>query len=192
MEERLLSRFEWGIIADIQSPDYETRMAILNKKTEADGISLEPSILEYIASNVKSNIRELEGSLNKLIALSRLKKKNITMELAMEAIQDYVSADAGQTISPAYIVDIVADHFKLTPQEIYSKNRSSTIAYPRQIAMYLCRKYLDISLNDIGKAIGDRDHSTVLHAEKKIKADLAKNDTALENTLEVLTKKLNL
>ena len=192
LEERLLSRFEWGIIADIQSPDYETRMAILNKKTEADGISLEPSILEYIASNVKSNIRELEGSLNKLIALSRLKKKNITMELAMEAIQDYVSADAGQTISPAYIVDIVADHFKLTPQEIYSKNRSSTIAYPRQIAMYLCRKYLDISLNDIGKAIGDRDHSTVLHAEKKIKADLAKNDTALENTLEVLTKKLNL
>ena len=192
LEERLLSRFEWGIIADIQSPDYETRMAILNKKTEADGISLEPSILEYIASNVKSNIRELEGSLNKLIALSRLKKKTITMELAMEAIQDYVSADAGQTISPAYIVDIVADHFKLTPQEIYSKNRSSTIAYPRQIAMYLCRKYLDISLNDIGKAIGDRDHSTVLHAEKKIKADLAKNDTALENTLEVLAKKLNL
>jgi len=192
LEERLLSRFEWGIIADIQSPDYETRMAILNKKTEADGISLEPSILEYIASNVKSNIRELEGSLNKLIALSRLKKKTITMELAMEAIQDYVSADASQTISPAYIVDIVADHFKLTPQEIYSKNRSSTIAYPRQIAMYLCRKYLDISLNDIGKAIGDRDHSTVLHAEKKIKADLAKNDTALENTLEVLAKKLNL
>ena len=192
LEERLLSRFEWGIIADIQSPDYETRMAILNKKTEADGISLEPSILEYIASNVKSNIRELEGSLNKLIALSRLKKKNITMELAMEAIQDYVSADASQTISPAYIVDIVADHFKLTPQEIYSKNRSSTIAYPRQIAMYLCRKYLDISLNDIGKAIGDRDHSTVLHAEKKIKGDLAKNDTALENTLEVLAKKLNL
>ena len=90
------------------------------------------------------------------------------------------------------IVDIVADHFKLTPQEIYSKNRSSTIAYPRQIAMYLCRKYLDISLNDIGKAIGDRDHSTVLHAEKKIKGDLAKNDTALENTLEVLAKKLNL
>ena len=191
LEERLLSRFEWGIIADIQSPDYETRMAILNKKTEADGISLEPSILEYIASNVKSNIRELEGSLNKLIALSRLKKKTITMELAMEAIQDYVSADASQTISPAYIVDIVADHFKLTPQEIYSKNRSSTIAYPRQIAMYLCRKYLDISLNDIGKAIGDRDHSTVLHAEKKIKGDLAKNDTALENTLEVLAKKLN-
>ena len=192
LEERLLSRFEWGIIADIQSPDYETRMAILNKKTEADGISLEPSILEYIASNVKSNIRELEGSLNKLIALSRLKKKEITMELAMEAIQDYVSADAGQTISPAYIVDIVADHFKLTPQEIYSKNRSNSIAYPRQIAMYLCRKYLDISLDDIGKAIGGRDHSTVLHADKKIKADLSKNDTALENTLEVLAKKLNL
>ena len=191
LEERLLSRFEWGIIADIQSPDYETRMAILNKKTEADGISLDPSILEYIAANVKSNIRELEGSLTKLIALSRLKKKEINMDLAVEAIQDYVNADAGHVITPSYIVDIVADHFKLTPQEICSKNRSSKIAYPRQIAMYMCRKYLDISLNDIGKAIGDRDHSTVLHAEKKIEADLAKNDTNLQNTLDVLAKKLN-
>ncbi len=191
LEERLLSRFEWGIIADIQSPNYETRMAILNKKTEEDSISLEPAILEYIATNVKSNIRELEGSLNKLIALSRLKKKEITMELAVEAIQDYVSADAEHTVTPSYIVDIVADHFKLTPQEIYSKNRSSKIAYSRQIAMYMCRKYLDISLIDIGKAIGDRDHTTVMHAVKKIEADLAKNDTSLQNLLDILVKKLN-
>ena len=192
LEERLLSRFEWGIIADIQSPDYETRMAILNKKTEADGISLEPSILEYIAANVKSNIRELEGSLNKLIALSRLKKKDITMELAMEAIQDYVSADAGHTVTPSYIVDIVADHFSLTPQEIYSKNRSNKIAYPRQIAMYMCRRYLNMSLVDIGKAIGGKDHTTVMHALKKIEDDIAKNDATLQNILDVLVKKLNL
>jgi len=192
LEERLLSRFEWGIIADIQSPDYETRMAILNKKTEADGISLEPSILEYIAANVKSNIRELEGSLNKLIALSRLKKKEITMELAMEAIQDYVSADAGHTVTPSYIVDIVADHFSLTPQEIYSKNRSNKIAYPRQIAMYMCRRYLNMSLVDIGKAIGGKDHTTVMHALKKIEDDIAKNDASLQNVLDVLVKKLNL
>jgi len=191
LEERLLSRFEWGIIADIQSPDYETRMAILNKKTEADGISLEPSILEYIATNVKSNIRELEGSLNKLIALSRLKKKEITMELAIEAIQDYVSADSGHTVTPSYIVDIVADHFSLTPQEIYSKNRSNKIAYPRQIAMYMCRKYLNMSLVDIGKAIGGKDHTTVMHALKKIEDDIAKNDTTLQNILDVLVKKLN-
>ncbi len=191
LEERLLSRFEWGIIADIQSPNYETRMAILNKKTEEDSISLEPAILEYIATNVKSNIRELEGSLNKLIALSRLKKKEITMELAVEAIQDYVSADAEHTVTPSYIVDIVADHFKLTPQEIYSKNRSSKIAYSRQIAMYMCRRYLDISLIDIGKAIGDRDHTTVMHAVKKIETDLAKNDTSLQNLLDILVKKLN-
>ena len=192
LEERLLSRFEWGIIADIQSPDYETRMAILNKKTEADGISLEPSILEYIATNVKSNIRELEGSLNKLIALSRLKKKEITMELAVEAIQDYISADAGHTVTPSYIVDIVADHFSLTPQEIYSKNRSNKIAYPRQIAMYMCRKYLNMSLVDIGKAIGGKDHTTVMHALKKIEEDIAKNDLSLQNILDILVKKLNL
>ena len=192
LEDRLLSRFEWGIIADIQSPNYETRMAILNKKTEADGISLEPSILEYIATNVKSNIRELEGSLNKLIALSRLKKKDITMELAVEAIQDYVSAESGHTVTPSYIVDIVADHFSLTPHEIYSKNRSNKIAYPRQIAMYMCRKYLNMSLTDIGKAIGGKDHTTVMHALKRIEEDIAKNDASLQNILDVLVKKLNL
>ena len=192
LEERLRSRFEWGIIADIQSPDFETRMAILNKKIEADGIFIEPHILEYIATNVKSNIRELEGSLSKLIALSRLKKKEINMDLVVEAIQDYISADAGHTVTPSYIVDIVADHFSLTPQEIYSKNRSNKIAYPRQIAMYMCRKYLNMALVDIGKAIGDKDHTTVMHAVKKIEEDIAKNDTSLQNILDILVKKLNL
>ncbi len=191
LEERLRSRFEWGIIADIQSPDYETRMAILNKKAEADGNIVEPHILEYIATNVKSNIRELEGSLSKLIALSRLKKKEINMDLVVEAIQDYVSEDAERTVTLTYIVDIVADHFSLTPQEIYSKNRSKNIAYPRQIAMYMCRKYLNMSLVDIGKAIGDKDHTTVMHAVKKIEEDL-KTDASLQNVLDVLVKKINL
>ena len=191
LEERLRSRFEWGIIADIQSPDYETRMAILNKKAEADGNFVEPHILEYIATNVKSNIRELEGSLSKLIALSRLKKKEINMDLVVEAIQDYVSAEEGHTVTLTYIVDIVADHFSLTPQEIYSKNRSKNIAYPRQIAMYMCRKYLNMSLIDIGKSIGDKDHTTVMHAVKKIEEDL-KTDSSLQNVLDVLVKKINL
>ena len=191
LEDRLRSRFEWGIIADIQSPDYETRMAILNKKTDADGLFIEPHILEYIATNVKSNIRELEGSLNKLIALSRLKKKEINIELAAEAIQDIVSADAERTVTLSYIVDIVADHFGLTPQEIYSKNRSNKIAYPRQIAMYMSRKYLNMSLVDIGKSIGGKDHTTVMHALRKIEEDL-KEDAALQNILDVLVKKINL
>ena len=191
LEERLCSRFEWGIIADIQSPDYETRMAILNKKALADGITIDPHILEYIASNVKSNIRELEGSLNKLIALSRLKKKEITMDLATEAIQEYVNTDAGHTVTLTYVVDIVADHFNLTAQEIYSKNRSNKIAYPRQIAMYMCRKHLGMSLADIGKSIGGKDHTTVMHALKKIEEDL-KTDSSLQNVLDVLVKKLNL
>ena len=166
-------------------------MAILNKKLEADGNFVEPHILEYIATNVKSNIRELEGSLSKLIALSRLKKKEINMDLVMEAIQDYVSADTEHTVTLSYIVDIVADHFSLTPQEIYSKNRSKNIAYPRQIAMYMCRKYLNMSYVDIGKSIGDKDHSTVMHACKKIEEDL-KTDSSLQNVLDVLVKKMNL
>ena len=191
LEDRLCSRFEWGVIADIQNPDYETRIAILNKKAEDDGLFIDPAILEYIAVNVKSNIRELEGSLNKLIALSKLKKQPITMTLATEAIHDYVSSDAKRTVTLAYIVNIVADHFNLTPQEIYSKNRSSKIAYPRQIAMYMCRKYLDMSLTDIGKLIGVKDHTTVMHAVKRIEEDL-KNSQTLQNALDVLLKKLNL
>ena len=114
------------------------------------------------------------------------------MDLVVEAIQDYVSADAGHTVTPSYIVDIVADHFSLTPQEIYSKNRSNKIAYPRQIAMFMCRKYLNMSLVDIGKAIGDKDHTTVMHAVKRIEEDIAKNDTSLQNILDILVKKLNL
>ena len=191
LEDRLCSRFEWGVIADIQSPDYETRMAILNKKVEDDGIFIDPAILEYIAVNVKSNIRELEGSLNKLIALSKLKKQSITMTLATEAIHGYVSSDVKRTVTLSYIVNIVADHFNLTPQEIYSKNRSSKIAYPRQIAMYMCRKYLDMSLTDIGKLIGDKDHTTVMHAVKRIEEDL-KTSQSLQTALDVLLKKLNL
>ncbi|MBE5951012.1 MAG: chromosomal replication initiator protein DnaA [Lachnospiraceae bacterium] len=190
LESRLRSRFEMGLIADIQSPDYETRMAILNKKIETDHIFIEPAILEFIASNIKSNIRELEGSLNKIIALSRLKKQEINMSLVTEAIQDYINDDNPHTITLAYIVDIVADHYGLTPQEIYSKNRSRKIAYPRQIAIYLCRKFLSMSLTDIGRSIGDRDHSTVIHSCRTIEDDL-KDDISLQNTIDVLTKKIN-
>lgn len=190
LESRLRSRFEMGLIADIQSPDYETRMAILNKKIETDHIFIEPAVLEFIASNIKSNIRELEGSLNKIIALSRLKKQEINMSLVTEAIQDYINTDNLHTVTYSYIVDIVADHYGITSQEIYSKNRSKKVAYPRQIAMYLCRKFLSMSLDDIGKSIGDRDHSTVIHACKLIEKDL-KDDISLQNTIDVLTKKIN-
>lgn len=189
LEERLRSRFEWGLIADIQSPDYETRMAILNKKVEADGLNINSEILEFIAANIKSNIRELEGSLNKLIALSRLKKKEINMDLVMEAVQDYISTDNHKTLTLPYIVDIVSDHFGLTSQEIYSKNRSAKIANARQITMYLCRKYISMSLSDIGKGFG-KDHSTVSHACDKIEEDL-KNDISLQNTIDVIVKKIN-
>jgi len=190
LESRLRSRFEMGLIADIQSPDYETRMAILNKKIETDHIFIEPSVLEFIATNIKSNIRELEGSLNKIIALSRLKKQEINMGLVTEAIQDYINTDNLHTVTYSYIVDIVADHYGITSQEIYSKNRSKKVAYPRQIAMYLCKRFLSMSFVEIGKSIGDRDHSTVIHACRLIEKDL-KDDISLQNTIDVLTKKIN-
>ena len=173
-------------------------MAILNKKIETDNIFIEPSILEFIATNIKSNIRELEGSLNKIIALSRLKKQEINMSLVTEAIQDYINTDNLHTVTYSYVVDIVADHYGITSQEIYSKNRSKKVAYPRQIAMYLCRRFLSMSFDDIGKSIGDKDHSTVIHACKLIEIhscrtieDDLKDDISLQNTIDVLTKKIN-
>ncbi len=190
LEDRLRSRFEWGLIADIKSPNYETRMAILNKKVESDCLTIDTSILNFIAENIKSNVRELEGSLTKLIALSRLKKKEINMELAREAIQDYINVDSHKTVTLEYVVDIVADHYGLTPQEIYSKNRSNKIAAPRMIVMYLCHKYLSLSYTDIGKKLGGKDHATIMHGCSKVEEDL-KDDIPLQNTIEILLKKIN-
>ncbi|MCR5608871.1 MAG: chromosomal replication initiator protein DnaA, partial [Lachnospiraceae bacterium] len=169
LEERLRSRLEWGLIADIQSPDYETRMAILTQKIEAKNLNnISNEILNFIASNIKTNVRELEGCLTKLEALSKLKKKDITMDLAEEAIQDFINDDTEKIISLEYIVDIVADHSGLMPQQIYSKNRSAKIAYARQIVMYLCRNYTQLSLTEIGEKLGGRDHATIIHGIKII------------------------
>lgn len=190
LEERLRSRFEWGLTVDIQSPDYETRMAILKKKEELDGLHIDDEVMRYIASNIKSNIRELEGALTKIVALSRLKKKEVDVVLAEEALKDLISPDNKKTITLDLIVDIVSEHYNTTSAEIYSDNRSRNIAYPRQVAMYLSRKLTGLSLNDIGKLMGNRDHSTVLHGCNKIEADL-KKDSSLQNTVEVLIKKIN-
>lgn len=190
LEERLRSRFEWGLTVDIQSPNYETRMAILRKKEELDGLTIEDEILHYIATNVKSNIRELEGALTKIVALSRLKKAEITILLAEEALKDLISPDNKKTVTPELIVDVVAEHYGTTPEEIYSDNRSRNVAYPRQISMYLCRKLTSLSLTDIGKMMGNRDHSTVLHGCTKIEKDLKKSP-AFYNTVDVLIKKIN-
>ncbi len=190
LEARLRSRFEWGILADISSPDYETRMAILHKKEEMDGYNIDNEVIQYIATNIKSNIRELEGALNKLVALSNLENREITVELAQEALKDIISPDQKRDVTPQLIIDIVAEHFGISSADIISNKRSSEIVVPRQIVMYLCRHMIDIPLKSIGAYIGKRDHSTVIHGVNKIEAELKTSDS-MRNTVEIIKKKLN-
>ncbi len=190
LEDRLRSRFEHGLLADIQSPDYETRMAILRRKEELDGLKIDEEVLSYIATNIKSNIRELEGALTKIVAFSRLKKRELNILLAEEALQDIISPNEKKVITAELIVDVVAEHYNITPAEIYSKDKSRNISYPRQIVMYLCRRLTDMSVTDIGKSLGNRDHSTVLHGYDKVASDIEK-DPSLHNTIDVLIKKIN-
>ena len=190
LEERIRSRFEWGLLADIGSPDYETRMAILRKKEEMDGFSLGDDILNYIAINIKSNIRELEGALNKLIAYSNLVKTEITMEIAVKELQNIISPDKPREITPQLIVEVVSEHFGITVDQIMSKSRSSDVAKPRQIAMYLCKNMTDHPLDSIGQLLGGRDHSTVIHGVKKVTDEIS-SDPSFANTVETIRKKIN-
>lgn len=190
LEARLRSRFEWGILADISSPDYETRMAILHKKEEMDGYNIDNEVIKYIATNIKSNIRELEGALNKLVALSNLENREITVELAEDALKDIISPDMKRDITPQLIIDTVAEHFNISPADISSNKRNSEIVVPRQIVMYLCRTLIDIPLKSIGTYVGKRDHSTVIHGIKKIEEEIDNSDT-MRNTIEIIKKKLN-
>ena len=190
LEDRLRSRFEHGLMADIQPPDYETRMAILKKKEELDGLQIDEEVLRYIATNIKSNIRELEGALTKIVAFSRLKKRELNLLLAEEALQDIISPNEKKIITPELIVDVVAEHYNISSSDIYSKDKSRSISYPRQIVMYLCRKLTELSVTEIGKVLGGRDHSTVLHGFDKITKDIEK-DSTVQNTIDVLIKKIN-
>jgi chromosomal replication initiator protein len=190
LEERLRSRFEWGLTVDIQPPDYETRMAILKKKEELDGLQIDNEVMKYIATNIKSNIRELEGALTKIVALSRLKKKEVNVTLAEEALKDLISPEDKKQVTPELIIDVIAEHFNITSADIYSVNKSRNIAFPRQIVMYLSRKLTDYSLAEIGKLLGNRDHTTVLHGIDKVEKTM-KKDLSLQNTIDVLNKKIN-
>ena len=190
LEERLRSRFEWGLTVDIQSPDYETRMAILRKKEELEGYNIDNEVITYIATNIKSNIRELEGALTKVMAYSRLNKCEINLKMAEEALKDIISPGAQREVTPELIIQIVAEHFGLTPQDIASQKRTKEIVYPRQIAMYLCRDMLATPLQTIGSFLGGRDHTTIIHGADKISSDLKKDET-LKNTIEILKKKIN-
>ncbi len=189
LEERLSSRFEMGVTADISHPDYETRLAIINKKAEEKALIIDNSILEFIAENVTSNVRILASALDKVVALSRLKKKDITMDLVQEAIHSIIDVDAKKVLTVSYIVGIVAEHYTITSTAIYSKNKEAKIAYPRHIAIYLCKKYLTLSYVEIGKAF-NRDHSTIMSSCKRIEKDI-KEDPVFASTIDLLVKKIN-
>lgn len=192
LEERLRSRFEMGLTVDVKSPNYETRMAILRKKAQLDGLLIDDSILNYIATNIESNIRELEGAVTKIIAFSRLKHREITMDLAKEALQDLINPNNKKTITVDTIKDIIAEHFGITIEDLNSNKRNNTIAYPRQICMYLCHEMLkNTTLKEIGNQLGGRDHTTIIHGINKIEDDLKSGDENIKNTIEVLKKKVN-
>ncbi len=191
LEERFRSRFEMGLISDIQAPDYETRMAILKKNSESNIQHINDEVFEYIATNIKSNIRELEGAYNKLIAFSRLNKlEDITMEDAKEALKDLVTPDESKVITIPLIISTVCEQYGIKQEDIASKKRNKEIVLPRQIIMYLAREYTDAPLEEIGKALGKKDHTTVISGVNKIK-DLLNGDNDVSRTVDIINKKLN-
>ena len=189
LEERFRSRFEWGLIADIQPPDYETRMAILRKNAETYNKFIDDDIIKYIADNIKSNIRELEGAFNKVIAFSKLNNRELTMELAEEALKDVIYPDKMKVITPNLIIEVVCEHFGVSPADITSKKRNAEFVQPRQIVMYLCRELTDSSFISIGKILGKKDHSTIMHGVDKIKKEIEENEE-MANKIAVIKKKL--
>ncbi len=190
LDERFRSRFEWGLIADIQPPDYETRMAILRKNAEIYDHKIDEEAIKYIATNINSNIRELEGAFNKLIAFAKLNKVELSLASAEEALKDIIYPNKAKEITPTLIINVVAEHFGVKPEDITSKRRNSEFVQPRQVVMYLCSKYTDNSLANIGKILSKKDHTTVIHGIKKITAELETNEE-LKNKVEIITKKIN-
>ena len=191
LEERLRSRFEWGLITDIQPPDLETRIAILRKKVTTDGIAMtDPEVLTFIAGRVTTNIRELEGALTRVVAFSSLTGLPLDVDLAEQVLRDlFPSSGDLPEVTIGRIQEAVCDRFSLTVQELVSQRRSQAVAYPRQVAMYLSRELTDASLPKIGKEFGGRDHTTVLHANAKI-TRMIKEDRAVYNLVQDLTARI--
>ena len=191
LEERLRSRFEWGLLTDIQAPDLETRIAILRKRVETEGLAIEdPEVLTFIASRVSANIRELEGALTRVVAFSSLTDRPLTVELAEDVLKDvYPQGDAAPEVTIARIQEAVSQRFGVTHDELVSPRRSQAVAYPRQVAMYLSRELTDASLPMIGKEFGGRDHTTVIHAKDKI-TKLIREDRSVYNLVQELTARI--
>jgi chromosomal replication initiator protein len=192
LDMRYRSRFTAGMTIDIQPPDYETSMAILRNKQENSDIQLDDAILSYIATNIKSNIRMLEGAYNKILLYSKFTKpkQEITLAMAENALKDFTSPNENMVITAEYIIEIVADHFSIDKEQILSDKRTKTVVIPRQICMYLCDELTNLTLKEIATKLKRMNHTTVMHGINKIKDDLLV-DKELENTISVLTKKLN-
>ncbi|QKJ17958.1 chromosomal replication initiator protein DnaA [Microbacterium hominis] len=188
-EDRMRSRFEWGLITDVQAPDLETRIAILRKKAQSERLHIPDEVLEYIATVVSSNIRELEGALIRVSAFASLNRSTLDMSLAQTVLRDIVDQDDANIISPTDIITATAAYFKLTVDDLYGSSRSQAVATARQIAMYLCRERTNLSLPKIGQLFGNRDHTTVMYAYKKI-SDLMKERRSIYNQVSEITAQL--
>ena len=190
LEDRLRSRFEWGLITDIQPPDLETRIAILRKKAQSENLNVPYDILDYIANSIDSNIRELEGALIRLIAYATISDKPLIMSTVMEALKDILPPPSPRKITIEFIQKEVSGYYGLDIRELISKKRNKHISYPRQIAMFLCRKFTDASYPQIGEQFGGRDHTTVMHANDKIEKELI-NDQEVAVTIKEICKNID-
>jgi len=190
LEDRIKSRFEWGLTVDIQSPDYETRMAILRKKEEREGFNVDNEVIKYIASNIKSNIRELEGALNKVMAMSNLDHREVNVALAEEVLKDIVHPDSPLVITGDSIIEMVCEKYGVTREDLESSKRNKELVRPRHVSMYLIRTMTNSSLDQIGKYLGGRDHTTIMHGIDKIESDL-KTDLELQNAVNNIKKKIS-
>lgn len=190
LEDRLRSRFEWGLITDIQPPDLETRIAILKKKAELENLEVDDDVLAFIAKRIESNIRELEGALIRIMAYSSLTNNTLDVAVAEEALKDIIANHRPKKITPELIQKVIADSYQLKVDDLKSKKRNRPISYPRQIAMYLCRELTDLSLPKIGDIFGGRDHTTVIHAYDKVSNEM-NSDLQVKRTINDLIKKIN-
>ncbi|WP_157154935.1 chromosomal replication initiator protein DnaA [Diaminobutyricimonas sp. LJ205] len=188
-EDRMRSRFEWGLITDVQAPDLETRIAILRKKAQSEKLQVPDDILEFMASKVSSNIRELEGTLIRVTAFANLNRTPVDMQLVQTVLKDLITLDEDNVIAPVDIINHTAAYFKLTVDDLYGSSRSQAVATARQIAMYLCREMTNLSLPKIGQLFGNRDHTTVMYANKKI-SELMKERRSIYNQVTELTSRI--
>jgi chromosomal replication initiator protein len=188
-EDRMRSRFEWGLITDVQAPDLETRIAILRKKAQSEKLQVGAEILEYMATKVSSNIRELEGTLIRVTAFASLNRTPVDLALVQTVLKDLITLDDDNVIAPVDIINHTAEYFKLTVDDLYGSSRSQAVATARQIAMYLCREMTNLSLPKIGQLFGNRDHTTVMYANKKI-SELMKERRSIYNQVTELTSRI--